>query len=107
MRTAVELLSCVQDEDLTCDVVNGRLATVVNRTATPQERQGAVDWLVQKSNTGEIRDVDPGFNDRFYELLFAAIHLALDDSKQLTCELAAPDEHPMPTDGASAFNFWR
>jgi hypothetical protein len=97
------LVPSLQDEseDLTCEVLNGHLRCVLDRSLPPDARQSRVDALVKLCNTGEIRDVTPGFDTEFYNLLFKVLKLAFDESQQLTHEPEKPDDNPLPTDGTA------
>ncbi len=87
------------EDDLTCVILNRHLQDVMDRRLAPDVRQAHVDALVKLCNSGEIRDVTPGFDAEFYHLLFKVLQLAFDESQQLACEPELPDDNPLPTDG--------
>ena len=84
---------------MTCEQLNGHLRAVSDRSLAPDIRQSHVEALVKLCNTGEIRDVTPGFDAEFYVLLFRVLQLAFDESQQLASEPETPSDNPLPTDG--------
>jgi hypothetical protein len=84
--------------DLTPELLDSKLAAVFHRDTNPSERQATIDWFVRLCNTGEIRDVDPGFSPAFYTLFFRLIGYCLHETLDMTAEAPLPDELPMPTD---------
>ena len=90
-------------EDLTSTLLDARLASVLNPRTNPSERQATVDWLVKLCNTGEVRDVDPGFSPEFYRLFFGLVAHVLHETLDDTAEAPLPDANPMPTDCTHCF----
>lgn len=57
-------------------------------------RLKAVNWLLNKASSGELRDVDPGFSDKFYGLWASAMESVLRFARATQEAGGAPTPEP-------------